>query len=79
MTAKQWTWTHVGENGEQLFECEGKYYTEFAWQHFLEAYKGSVRHVCYNGVINVDFYSDGESLWPADEDTLPMGIKPQKP
>jgi hypothetical protein len=38
-----WKHTHNGENGEELCECEGKYYTQFAWDRFLEAYTGRVR------------------------------------
>lgn len=36
----KWIWTHTGAGGEKLCECEGKLYTEHAWDNFLEAYKG---------------------------------------
>lgn len=38
-----WTWTHTGEQGEELCLLENKYYTKFAWDHFLAAYTGKVR------------------------------------
>lgn len=38
-----WTWTHTGEQGEELCCLENKYYTRFAWDHFLAAYTGKVR------------------------------------
>lgn len=45
MNKPVWTWTHTGEQGEELAECEGKYYTRHAWDHFLAAYTGKVRRV----------------------------------
>ena len=94
MSKPVWTHTHNGEKNEELFECEGKYYSRFAWDHFLAAYTGKVRRVGrdrpgpHNGwdsawspsiagqimdlTRSVDFLSDGEDLWPADETTDPM-------
>lgn len=45
MNKVEWKWTHNGEKNEELFECEGKYYERFAWDHFLAAYTGKVRRV----------------------------------
>lgn len=99
MSKPVWTHTHNGEKNEELFECEGKYYERFAWDHFLAAYTGKVRRVGrdrpgpHNGWdsawspsvagqildfakstqdSSVDFFSDGQDLWPADETTDPM-------
>lgn len=44
-----WRHTHNGENGEQLFLLEGKYFTRFAFDNFLEAYKGAVTPVRLRG------------------------------
>lgn len=96
----EWRHTHNGEGNEELYMSkEGKYYTKFAWDHFLAAYTGKVRRVGrdrpgpHNGWdsawspsvagqildfakstqdSSVDFFSDGQDLWPADETTDPM-------
>lgn len=106
-----WTWTHTGEQGEELCLLENKYYTKFAWDHFLAAYTGKVRPAhrdrppaadASNGWdsawspsvagqildlaksmqdSSVDFFSDGQDLFPADEETDPMPppvIRPRK-
>lgn len=75
-----WTHTHNGEQGEELCECEGKFYTRHAWDNFLGAYTGRVRRAgpdwratefvdlnCTEPMRNgvIDFFSDGETLYPA--------------
>lgn len=44
MSKDEWRHTHTGEGGEELYQSkENKYYTKFAWDHFLAAYTGKVR------------------------------------
>lgn len=45
MSKPVWKCTHTGEGGEQLFLCEGKLYSKFAWDNFLDAYKGKATPV----------------------------------
>jgi hypothetical protein len=44
---KEWKVTHRGENNEELFLCDGKYYSQHAWQHFGDAYRGQVTEVAH--------------------------------
>lgn len=40
-----WKHTHTGEQGEELFLLEGKLFTKFNFDNFLEAYKGKATPV----------------------------------
>lgn len=91
-TKPQWSWTHNGASGEKLCKCEGKYYTEFAWDNFLEAYGGVVcprdtpiLTVRISGdetdgwiVCKLDWTSPGIEIDFSDLDTDP-GFPPGKP
>lgn len=58
-----WTWTHTGENNEELFLCESKYYTRFAWDNFAAAYTGRVRPAHRDRPPAFAVSPDGEITW----------------
>lgn len=81
MSKPVWKHTHTGADGQALFECEGKLYSKFAWDHFLEAYKGKATPVNnWRGGSGTSVYGktdisgtyelDFSSLFD-DDDTLP--------
>lgn len=88
MNKPVWTWTHTGEQGEELCCIDNMYFTKFAWDHFLAAYTGKVRSAHrdrppaqeWTGTSNwwhtpevADFLAgDDGNVWPADEKTDPM-------
>lgn len=91
MSKPTWKHTHTSDTGEALFLCEGKYYTRFAWDNFLEAYRGKVTAVnswrngsgtSVYGNVKMDsscqYEPDFGDLWP-EEDTQPMGTKVNGP
>lgn len=51
---KEWKVTHHGENGEELFCEDGKYYTHHAWTHFGDAYRGEVKLFVPRGLFKSD-------------------------
>lgn len=90
MSKPKWEWTHTGANGERLYLCEGKLYTEFAWEHFLEAYTGKAEkrpnfHPPFE-YGKPDFSVDPSGVvwphkptWGLDEITLDLTPDPKKP
>lgn len=93
--AEEWKVTHHGENGEELFCEDGKYYTRHAWDHFGDAYRGAVKPPRRSAVIYLnrtttpaDFAVDPDgNTWDLsdvdwgtdDETTLEMPALPAKP
>lgn len=86
MSKPVWTHTHNGEQGEELCCIDNMYFTRFAWDNFLEAYKGKVRPAHrdrpafdYSPHFGVDFTAPVDWLSPGmspdlftDEPTDPM-------
>lgn len=64
MSKDEWRHTHTGEGGEELYQSkENKYYTKFAWDHFLAAYTGKVRPAHRDRPPVADASNGWDSAW----------------
>lgn len=71
--SKKWQHTDTAVDGTPLFFEDGKYYSQHAWDHFGDAYRGEVR-ARHHG-LKFERWYDG-FLAGRDEDTAEMEAKP---